>query len=92
MADDLFEIDQVNTDRAPRSSCGCRSNPARAARRSRVATGTCRALRVAAPPIEGRANAQCIELVAEGLRSPQVPGGAGRGGPQPPKAVAHNGP
>ena len=36
--------------------------------------GDALALRVAAPPIEGRANAQCVELVAEifGVRKSQV--------------------
>jgi uncharacterized protein (TIGR00251 family) len=73
MADDLFEIE--SSEHGP-SAIILRVRVQPGAGRSAVTGrhGDALALRVAAPPIEGRANAQCIELVAEvfGVRKSQV--------------------
>ena len=57
-----------------RSSCGCGRNRAQVARVSPDVTATPSPCRVAAPPIDGRANVQCVELVADifGVRKSQV--------------------
>ena len=73
MADDLFDV-EANEDGPGAIVLRVRVQPGagRAAVTGRY--GDALALRVAAPPIEGRANAQCLEFVAEifGVRKSQV--------------------
>ena len=56
------------------SCCGSASSPVPAVRRSPDVTATRSRLKVAAPPIGGRANSQCVEFVADllGVRKSQV--------------------
>jgi hypothetical protein len=73
MADDLFDVES-NEDGPVAIVLRVRVQPG--AGRSSVTGrhGDALALRVAAPPIDGRANAQCLELVADilGVRKSQV--------------------
>jgi len=73
MADDLFDVEA--TEGAP-VSIVLRVRVQPGAGRSAVAGrhGDALAVRVAAPPIDGRANSECVELVADllGVRKSQV--------------------
>ena len=72
MADDLFDVD--STQEEPAVVLRVRVQPG--AGRSAVTGrhGDALAVRVAAPPLGGRANAECLELVADlfGVRKSQV--------------------
>ena len=73
MTDDLFDV-ETSEEGPPAIVLRVRVQPG--AGRSAVTGrhGDALALRVAAPPLEGRANAQCLELVADifGVRKSQV--------------------
>jgi len=73
MADDLFDVE--STEEGP-VAIVLRVRVQPGAGRSSVTGrhGNALALRVAAPPIDGRANVQCVELVADifGVRKSQV--------------------
>jgi len=73
MADDLFDVES-SEDASPAIVLRVRVQPG--AGRSSVTGrhGDALAVRVAAPPIDGRANSECIELVADllGVRRSQV--------------------
>lgn len=72
MTDDLFEVDSSGEE--PAVVLRVRVQPG--AGRSSVAGrhGDALAVRVAAPPVGGRANAECLELVSDifGVRKAQV--------------------
>lgn len=75
MATDLFDVETLD-EAANRATISLRVRVQPGAGRSSVAGryGDALAVRVAAPPVDGRANAQCLDLVADllGVRKSQV--------------------
>ena len=73
MTDDLFDVES-NEDGSGAIVLRVRVQPGAGRAAVTGRHGDALALRVAAPPVDGRANAQCLELVADifGVRKSQV--------------------